>query len=56
VRKPDEQTATLEFDSMHRMIGLKGLSDSGKLYSIGAIMFDSTCDVEDPVPAGNDGK
>ena len=31
------------------MIGLKGLHGSGKLYSIGVIMFDSTCSVLDPV-------
>ena len=31
------------------MIGLKGLHGGGKLYSIGVIMFDSTCSVLDPV-------
>ena len=47
-RSSANQTKKLDFDYKHRLIGLKGLSRSDLLDSLGAIVFDHTCDISNP--------
>ena len=39
---------TFSFDRGYQLIGLKGLSTATSLASLGFIVFDSLCDVENP--------
>ena len=47
-RSSANQTKKLNFDDTHRLIGLKGLSRSDLLDSLGVIVFDTTCDINNP--------
>ena len=43
-----DETKTLRFNQSYQLIGFKGLGSADSLDSLGAIMFDTTCDVNNP--------
>ena len=47
-RARDNQTKTFKFDKRHQLMGLKGLGRDNSIDSLGLIMFDATCNIDDP--------
>ena len=43
------ESKTLLFDATHRLVGFTGLASEGAVYSLGAIVLDFTCDINDPI-------
>ena len=41
----DSEMETLVFDSIYRLLGFKSIKDGNRLVALGAIMFDSGCNV-----------
>ena len=43
------ESKTLKFDATHRLVGFTGLASEGVVYSLGAIVLDTTCDIKNPI-------
>ena len=47
-RAQDNLNKTFQFDKRHQLMGLKGLGRETSIDSLGLIMFDATCNLDDP--------
>ena len=44
-----DESKTFLFDATHRLVGFKGLVQNKNIHSIGVIIFDSNCNLQDPL-------
>ena len=46
---PSNSGKSFLFDETHRLVGFKGLTNDAGIFSLGTILLDSTCDINDPM-------